>query len=177
MQFKSVVQIDDILKNAIKAFDYEFDGTSTFELPNYNLPIRDNSWNIGLIVGSSGSGKTKLLETHYKYFHSNYTWNKAIVSHFNTFDSIEDLIAELPTTIQPKKEKKVMKELSQGTLVEFNYGGLQGTGTIVGLVHTYPIVGGTYIIAPHQNIVNETYKYTHFVCPECNLKIIDLGSK
>ena len=90
--FESVVVIDDILKNAAKAFDYEFNGISKFELPDCSLPIRDGNWGIGLILGSSGSGKTKLLETVYENKCIDFNWekDKAIVSHFPSYEEAID---------------------------------------------------------------------------------------
>lgn len=63
---KSVtVEMDDALRIACAPFDYAFNGTSIFETPDFNAPVRDGSWGIGLIVGPSGSGKSTLLEANY----------------------------------------------------------------------------------------------------------------
>ena len=59
------VEVDDTLRKACEPFDYKFEGTSTFTLPAFDAPKRDGSWNIGLIVGPSGSGKSQLLKQHY----------------------------------------------------------------------------------------------------------------
>ncbi len=59
------VQVDDRLLDACRPFDYKFDGTSTFDVPEFNAPQRDGSWSIGLIVGPSGSGKTTLLRENF----------------------------------------------------------------------------------------------------------------
>ena len=59
------VDIDQKLLDAFEPFDYKFDGTSTFNLPDFNAPQRDGSWAIGLIVGPSGTGKSQLLQKHY----------------------------------------------------------------------------------------------------------------
>jgi GNAT superfamily N-acetyltransferase len=59
------VEVDQTLLNALEPFDYKFDGTSTFDLPNFDAPKRDGSWAIGLIVGPSGTGKSQLLKKHY----------------------------------------------------------------------------------------------------------------
>jgi GNAT superfamily N-acetyltransferase len=89
------VEVDEILRKSCEPFDYNFDGTSKFELPNFCAPIRDRSWNIGLIVGPSGSGKTQLLNEYYGVSQAP-EWNpsKAIVSHFETHQqAIESLSA------------------------------------------------------------------------------------
>ena len=65
-------------------------------------------------------------------------------------------------------------ELIQGTRVDYDVQTLKGKGTIVGIASRMP---GTivYIIEPDkaQNIPNETYPYSHFVCPDGQLMIID----
>ena len=92
MKKKSVtVELDDILKNACEPFDYSFDGTSVFQLPNFHAPERDGSWSIGLIVGPSGSGKTQLLKDNYGITEFPiWNTNKAIVSHFTDHNSAID---------------------------------------------------------------------------------------
>lgn len=75
------VEVDQRLIDACKPFDYLFDGTSTFEVPNFNAKNRDGSWSIGLIVGPSGSGKTTILNHFYGITNSNeWNPNKAIAS-------------------------------------------------------------------------------------------------
>ena len=48
------VDCDDALADAIRPFDYQFDGTSRFVLPEFKAPPRDKSWKIGLIVVLNG---------------------------------------------------------------------------------------------------------------------------
>lgn len=75
------VDVDDALLEACKPFDYSFTGTREFKLPDFEAPIRDDSWNIGLIVGPSGSGKSQLLKKHYGTTEEpEWRDNKAIVS-------------------------------------------------------------------------------------------------
>jgi GNAT superfamily N-acetyltransferase/ABC-type branched-subunit amino acid transport system ATPase component len=59
------VEVDDALRDACSPFDYEFDGTSRFILPEFDAPVRDESWSLGVIVGPSGSGKTSILRQAY----------------------------------------------------------------------------------------------------------------
>lgn len=75
------VDVDDALKNACLPFDYKFDGTSVFNVPEFKAPIRDGSWSIGLIVGPSGSGKTSILSHNYGIT-KQHDWNpdKAVAS-------------------------------------------------------------------------------------------------
>lgn len=81
------VEMDEILLKACEPFDYKFEGVSKFELPKFDAPKKDKSWNIGLIVGSSGSGKSQLLKKHFGTV-VDPEWNpkKAIVSHFLSHD-------------------------------------------------------------------------------------------
>ena len=58
---ESAVQIDDLLLDVIRPFDYETDGTEKFypfEVPK-DLP---KDYSIGVIVGASGTGKSTLLK-------------------------------------------------------------------------------------------------------------------
>jgi hypothetical protein len=62
-----------------------------------------------------------------------------------------------------------MENLAQGTLVEYNLKGLNGKGIVVGMVfEEFP----SYIIEPEISIKTDSYPWTHFVCPENNLKVV-----
>ena len=89
------VECDDILRNACTAFDYRFDGTSTFALPSVTPRARDGSWAIGLITGPSGSGKTLLAASHYGITPApSWDATRAVASHFSSSaDAIERLTA------------------------------------------------------------------------------------
>lgn len=65
MKKTTTVIVDDRLLDACRPFDYKFDGTSVFDVPEFNAPKRDGTWAIGLIVGPSGSGKTTILKQHF----------------------------------------------------------------------------------------------------------------
>jgi ABC-type ATPase with predicted acetyltransferase domain len=98
------VELDPITLELAKAFDYEFNGLSTFELPKF-IPPKD--FKIGLIVGNSGSGKTLLLREHFGIPESP-VWerNKSIASHFNSFKEATDKLfsiglSSVPTLCRP----------------------------------------------------------------------------
>ncbi len=55
----SKIKVDDIVEQASNIFDYEFKGITEIKI---NIPDIPKEYQIGLIVGSSGSGKTKILE-------------------------------------------------------------------------------------------------------------------
>ena len=62
---KSVTVItDDITQEISRSFDYEFEGTTTFnplEISPLDRQIIGDEWKTGVIVGPSGSGKSTLL--------------------------------------------------------------------------------------------------------------------
>lgn len=77
----SVVEMDESVTSACMSFDYAFRGASSFTLPEFDAPMRDGSWGLGVIVGPSGSGKSSLISRHYGHTPP-VEWNpkKAIVS-------------------------------------------------------------------------------------------------
>jgi len=99
------VDRDEFTDRVSSAFDYEFDGTTNSELPDFD-PTHD--FNVGLIVGSSGSGKTQLLIRRFGYKPQEISWetSKAIISHFeNPDDAIKKLLGcglgSIPTLCKP----------------------------------------------------------------------------
>ena len=107
MRLSISVTPDDFTARVAQAFDLEFDGTITTDIPEFSCP---DEYNIGMIVGASGSGKSQILK---QYFNINLEevvaeWfsDKAIVSHFDTPDeAIEKLfacgLASVPTLCKP----------------------------------------------------------------------------
>lgn len=105
---KSVSVIPDEFTALVsEAFDYQFDGTTVFTLPEFGKP--DAGFRIGLIIGSSGSGKTSILREHYGYSSPvavEWQQSKAILSHFSTpSDAVERCFAvglgSIPTLCKP----------------------------------------------------------------------------
>lgn len=60
MILKSKVELSKIDKEIFKNFDYSFNGESTFEVPV--MPSIEKDFSIGVIFGSSGSGKALYLK-------------------------------------------------------------------------------------------------------------------
>jgi ABC-type ATPase with predicted acetyltransferase domain len=87
----SSVERDDFITASEKAFDCTFEGTSKFYpwvIPT-NLP---KNFKIGVIVGSSGSGKSTILKNFGIEEQPIWDPNKSIVSHFeNPDDAINKL--------------------------------------------------------------------------------------
>ena len=111
MQISITVEPDEFTDRVAQAFDLEFDGTITTDIPDFDPPEKD-SYNIGMIVGASGSGKSQILNGHFfeAVFRGEeaHIWNptKAIVSHFNNPEiAIEKLfacgVASVPTLCKP----------------------------------------------------------------------------
>jgi len=87
----SVIQ-DEFTQIASTAFDYAFDGTSIFKC--WDKPNIPDEFNIGVIVGASGTGKSTLLKEFGNEEIPQWDEDKAIVSHFNTpEDAIDKLTA------------------------------------------------------------------------------------
>ena len=84
---RSEVELTDIDKEIFKNFDYKFDGVTEFELPHFE-PFKED-FSIGVIYGSSGSGKSSMLAQYGKEEELTWDNNKTIASHF---DSVEDAI-------------------------------------------------------------------------------------
>lgn len=100
------VEQDEFTAKVAQAFDLDFDGVIETEIPDFEFP-KYNSYNIGLIVGASGSGKSTILRNLVES-DEEIQWEpkKAIVSHFDTPDeAIEKLhacgLASIPTLCKP----------------------------------------------------------------------------
>jgi len=88
---ESVVEVDDLLLEVVRPFDYQADGIEKFypfKVPA-DLP---KDYSIGVIVGASGTGKSTLLKEFGKATPIIWETKKAIASHF---DSPEDAIERL----------------------------------------------------------------------------------
>jgi len=108
MKLRVEIEPDEFTKRVAQAFDCDagFDGTIETEVPDFEFP-EYNSYNIGLIVGASGSGKSTILRNLVES-DEEIQWEpkKAIVSHFDTPDeAIEKLhacgLASVPTLCKP----------------------------------------------------------------------------
>ena len=88
---ESVVQMDEMLGEVIRPFDYKSEGVEHFYpylIPS-DLPAE---YNIGVIVGASGTGKSTLLKKFGDPVSVGWHPKKAIASHF---DSPEDAVERL----------------------------------------------------------------------------------
>ena len=80
----SLVDSDEITKQISYDFDIDFDGVSAFVPPKkYEHP---SEFGIGLIVGTSGGGKTTLLNKYGSVQEYDYDNTLSIASNFETYD-------------------------------------------------------------------------------------------
>lgn len=99
-----VVTTDEITLKISEMFDYKFDGKSVFTFPIIK-DIPDN-FNIGLIVGPSGSGKSSLLNAFGKEIKVEWDNTKAIVSHFTSAQEAQECLSSvgfntIPSWLKP----------------------------------------------------------------------------
>lgn len=92
MLYETTVLTDEFTQAASTAFDYAFEGRSTFK--GWEKPAVPETFGIGLILGPSGSGKSLLLREFGEEEKVFWDPSKAIVSHFETpHDSQSRLMA------------------------------------------------------------------------------------
>ena len=103
-QLTSTIEEDKITEEVSKIFDYDFQGTVTEEI---EIPTFPNDFEIGLIVGSSGSGKSTILKERFgEEEHIEWDNHKAIASHFNSFQEASEKFGavglnSIPTWLKP----------------------------------------------------------------------------
>lgn len=91
MKLSAVVATDAIVEDISRSFDYPFDGESRTEIAD--LPGLPSEYQIGLIVGPSGSGKSSLLKTLGEPEPIEWSPGKAIASHFADATEARDRLA------------------------------------------------------------------------------------
>lgn len=106
VELESMVQQDDITREISRIFDYEFQGGVTEQI---DIPSFPTDFDIGLIVGSSGSGKSTILKRAFGE-EETITWegDKSIASHFGSFEEASNKFGavglnSIPTWLKPYK--------------------------------------------------------------------------
>jgi energy-coupling factor transporter ATP-binding protein EcfA2 len=99
----SSVRVDDTVRQLAAAFDYPFDGNSTFTPPTLRYP---KHFTIGLIVGPSGSGKSTLLREFGEEAQPQWDTDRAVCSHFASADDARDRLGavgfnSIPSWMRP----------------------------------------------------------------------------
>jgi ABC-type polar amino acid transport system ATPase subunit len=87
---ESRVEMTEIDQTIYKNFDFNFDGKTTFEVPN--MPDLEKDFSIGVIFGSSGSGKSTLLKRFGVEELLDWNPKHSVASHF---ENEQDAIARL----------------------------------------------------------------------------------
>tara|TARA_R110000868_G_scaffold63324_2_gene191250 strand:+ start:114 stop:1154 length:1041 start_codon:yes stop_codon:yes gene_type:complete len=95
--------MDDKVREACAAFDYEFTGTSTFTVPDVHAP---EDFGIGLIVGPSGSGKSSALQVFGQASSPIWRSELSVVSHFKSFREAHERLSavglnSIPSWVRP----------------------------------------------------------------------------
>ena len=103
---KSSILQDEITKEVARNFDYEYSGETIVEIP---IPTFPKDFQIGLIVGSSGGGKSTLLRNCFGE-EEIIEWdnNKCIASNFSSFEEASNKFGavglnSIPTWLKPYK--------------------------------------------------------------------------
>ena len=83
IKLKSSIKNDDYTNYVYEAFDIQNKEETEVEV-SFNLSDAKNfDWNIGVIYGSSGSGKTTILKRMGKLSESNFDYEKPLISNFD----------------------------------------------------------------------------------------------
>ena len=100
---ESKVVVSELAQEAIKSFDYQTDGTTSFY--PYLSPTLPETFGIGVIVGASGTGKSTLLKSYGSS--EPHDWDdRAIVDYFDTPDEAREKLfavglTSIPTWFKP----------------------------------------------------------------------------
>jgi ABC-type ATPase involved in cell division/GNAT superfamily N-acetyltransferase len=121
--------VDSITLDAVKPFDFNFDGKTEFQVPAFDLP--DDDFSIGLIVGPSGSGKSTLLRSIGDESAHEWHSGKTVASHFQSAtDAIDRLcgvgLNSIPSWAKPyqvlstgeKFRADLARALNDGAIVD-----------------------------------------------------------
>ena len=102
-QLTCTVEVDEAVKAICASFDFPFNGTSRFDVPQITPP---DDWCLGLIVGPSGSGKSSALSSFGAEEKLRWGKNRAIVSHFESVEDAQERLSavglnSLPSWVKP----------------------------------------------------------------------------
>ena len=108
IKLKSSIKNDDYTSYVYEAFDIQNKEETEVEV-SFNLSDAKNfDWNIGVIYGSSGSGKTTILKRMGKLSESNFDYEKPLISNFDWLEPKEATLlltsmglSSVPTWLRP----------------------------------------------------------------------------
>lgn len=107
---KITVNTNEITKAISKSFDFEFDGTTSFNSPQISEIDKksyiDRDFSLGIIVGPSGSGKSTLLKDFGEEEEISWNPEEAVVAHFETAEEAQEKFAavgfnSIPSWLRP----------------------------------------------------------------------------
>jgi ABC-type lipoprotein export system ATPase subunit/GNAT superfamily N-acetyltransferase len=108
IKLKSSIKNDDYTKYVYDAFDIQNKEETEVEV-SFNLSeAKDFDWNIGVIYGSSGSGKTTILKRMGELSKSNFDLEKPLISNFDWLEPKDATLlltsmglSSVPTWLRP----------------------------------------------------------------------------
>jgi ABC-type lipoprotein export system ATPase subunit/GNAT superfamily N-acetyltransferase len=108
IKLKSSIKNDDYTKYVYDAFDIQNKEETEVEV-SFNLSeAKDFDWNVGVIYGSSGSGKTTILKRMGELSKSNFDYEKPLISNFDWLEPKDATLlltsmglSSVPTWLRP----------------------------------------------------------------------------
>jgi len=108
VKLKSSIKNDDYTEYVYEAFDIQNKEETEVEI-SFNLSeAEDFDWNIGVIYGSSGSGKTTILKRMGELSKSNFDYEKPLISNFDWLEPKDATLlltsmglSSVPTWLRP----------------------------------------------------------------------------
>jgi ABC-type lipoprotein export system ATPase subunit len=108
MKVESKILNDDFTKFVYDTYDIQNKKTVSFEIPRFELP--KGNWNIGLIYGGSGSGKSLILKQLGNVDQVKFNERKTLVSNFSHMSPRDATmlltsvgLASVPSWLKPYK--------------------------------------------------------------------------
>jgi GNAT superfamily N-acetyltransferase len=97
---------DGITDELSAAYDYTFDGASSFTPPDLYVDSVPDQFSVGLIVGPSGSGKSTLLAQFGKQVNVSWDAHRAVCSHFESAEDARERLGavglnSIPSWMRP----------------------------------------------------------------------------
>ena len=84
IKLKSKIENDEYTQYIYDAFDVQDTEFSEVEIPfNFDIDLKNDEWNIGVIYGGSGSGKTTILKQFGDIVEPTFPHGKALISCFD----------------------------------------------------------------------------------------------
>jgi ABC-type lipoprotein export system ATPase subunit len=108
IKLKSSIKNDDYTKYVYDSFDIQNKEETEVEV-SFNLSeAKDFDWNVGVIYGSSGSGKTTILKRMGELSKSNFDYEKPLISNFDWLEPKDATLlltsmglSSVPTWLRP----------------------------------------------------------------------------